>query len=61
MSTEIFRKELLRPDEVADIFRVTKRTVYNWCDEGVLDAKQIGGVVRITSVSVKTILKSSNK
>lgn len=59
MSTEIFMKELLRPEEVADIFRVSKRTVYNWCDEGVLDSKQIGGVVRITTISVKTILKSS--
>ena len=45
------KKELLRPDEVAKYFSVTRRTVYHWCDSGFLDAVKIAGTVRIKRAS----------
>jgi len=45
-------KELLRPDEVAKYFSVTRRTVYLWCENGYLEAVKIGGTVRIKRESV---------
>jgi excisionase family DNA binding protein len=34
---------LLRPDQVADIFKVTKKTVYNWVAQGKLAAVVVAG------------------
>ena len=45
-------KELLRPDEVAEYFSVTKRTVYNWIANGELELVRFGGTVRIRRESV---------
>lgn len=35
-------KELLRPDELAAIFRVSKQVIYLWIETGELDAVRIG-------------------
>lgn len=59
MGTSLFSKELLRPDEVAGIFRVCIKTVYNWCDEGIIESKKIKGVMRITTTSVQSILNTT--
>lgn len=59
MTTEILSKQLLRPEEVAGIFRVCLKTVYNWCDEGIIEGKRIKGVMRITTTSVQTILRTT--
>lgn len=34
---------LLRPDQVADIFKVTKKTIYNWISRGKLTAVVVAG------------------
>jgi excisionase family DNA binding protein len=34
-------------DEVADYFRVSRRTVENWVREGVIRAIRVGGIVRV--------------
>lgn len=45
-------KELLRYDEVADFWRVDRRTVRMWVDHGSLESiKSPGGGVRITKKS----------
>jgi len=38
---------LLTPEEVADLLRVSRRTVYNWFRSGQLPAMRIGKVWRI--------------
>lgn len=46
-------KDLLRVDEVADYFSVTKKTIYLWIENDHLQAEKIAGsVVRITRESV---------
>ena len=46
-------KELLRPDEVADILRISRSQVYYLCYVGELEFVKIGGCVRIKSESVR--------
>lgn len=54
--TTLPEKELLRPDEVAEYFRVSTRTVYGWISTGkegeALQAVKIGGTVRIPRQAV---------
>ncbi len=51
--TDLPNKELLRVEEVADYFSVTKKTIYLWIDHDHLKAEKIAGsVVRITRESV---------
>ena len=39
--------QFLTPEEVADLLRVSRRTVYNWLRAGQLPAIRIGKVWRI--------------
>ncbi len=52
-------KVILRPDEVARILRVTKRTVYNLCYDGTLDTIKVRGCLRIRSKSVKGLIEGA--
>ena len=53
----ILTKRLLRPDEVAEILRVSKRTVYYWVATGRLTAPaNMGRVVRIHAASVREMI-----
>jgi len=40
---DIPNKSVLRPDEVAKVFGVTRRTVYNWHSEGKLEGQNKTG------------------
>jgi len=52
-------KSLLRPDEVASFFGVSKRTVYGWVDIGKLEGvKPTQGILRIFRESVIKLIKS---
>lgn len=42
---------LLTVKEVAEQWRVTERTVWNWIDKGAVRATKKGGVVRIVADS----------
>lgn len=51
-------KELLRPDEVAEYFSLSVKTIYRWIDEGKLDAIKIGEkTLRIPHEAVKVLKK----
>lgn len=50
--TTLPEKDLLRVDEVAQYFDVSRSTVYLWIDHGILVAEKIRGVVRIPRESV---------
>ena len=52
-------KELLRVDEVAEYFDISKSTVYLWIDHGILSAEKYRGTIRIPIESVKTCRLSS--
>ena len=52
-------KLLLRPDEVAAILRISKRTVYNLYYDGRVSGTKIRGCLRITSESVRRLLEEN--
>ena len=53
-------KTLLTPKEAAAIFRVSRRTIYDWCSTGRLKSKTVGGNLRILSASVAEMLARDN-
>jgi len=53
-------KELLKPDEVAAILRVSRSQVYYLCEIGVLESVKVGGCVRVKTESVRNLLKQSS-
>ena len=53
-------KDLLRPDEVANYFSVTKMTIYRWVDEGRLECTKISNSMRIFRESVVDLIRSCN-
>lgn len=46
-------------DEVAKFFSVTKRTIYNWKDEGRLPFTAIGSKTYVTSAQLAEFLKEN--
>lgn len=57
---EIPRKPYFRPDEVAEIFGVSKKTVYQWRYAGKLDGVHIaGGPLRFKRVALIKIISES--
>jgi len=53
------KKTLLRPDEVARFFGVSRGTIYRWIDFGLLEAcKPTRGVIRIKRESIITLISN---
>jgi excisionase family DNA binding protein len=51
-------KPLFRPDEVAGLFLISTRTVYNWVAEGRIPAVKVGpyGIIRIKRDDVEKMI-----
>ena len=45
---KIPERPLLRVEEVARFWNVSRSTIYRWCDEGILHGIKKGGSLRIT-------------
>jgi excisionase family DNA binding protein len=45
-------RELLRPDEVARLLGVSTKTVYRWCDMGLLESCKLNKSVRVLRSSL---------
>jgi excisionase family DNA binding protein len=56
-------KELLTVKEVAEMLQVSRRTVYNWIDEGVIRAVKVNdkdkSAVRIPSSEIGRIIREA--
>lgn len=50
--TTLPEKELLRVDEVAQYFSISRSTVYLWIDHGILIAEKYRGILRVPKESV---------
>lgn len=50
--TKLPEKELLRVDEVAQYFSISRSTVYLWIDHGILIAEKYRGVIRVPREAV---------
>lgn len=46
-------------DAMAEFFGVTKRTIYNWKDEGILPVTIIGSKTYVTSGQLENFLKEN--
>jgi hypothetical protein len=56
----LLNKSLFRPDEVTRFFRISRSTVYRWCDEEILLAcNSAPGTVRIFRSSILDAIKKS--
>lgn len=56
-------RELLRPGEVARFLGVSAKTVYRWCDMGLLEAYKLNKSVRVIRRSLLDFMEKglSNK
>ena len=46
-----------KPEEVADLLKVTRQAVYNWINEGRLQAVRVGRAVRISREALAEFLE----
>lgn len=54
------KKVLLRPDEAARILGVSRRTIYYYCEYGILDAIKLRGPLRVKSESIRRLLEEGH-
>ena len=50
-------EKLYTINEIIDLFKITRPTVYNWIDAGYLTAKRVGRRVYIRQSEVEKLLK----
>ena len=54
---DITKKELLRPDEAAQLLNVSRWTIYRWVKQGQIEATKIGrGSLRIFRHSLEKVI-----
>ena len=53
-------RQLLRIDEVASFFQITKTTVYNWYEDDKIKGTKINGILRIYRQSIIDMIISGN-
>ena len=57
---QLLDKDFFRVDEVAQYCSVTTKTVRRWIEQGFLQSKKLGGVVRITRPSIVAFISSKD-
>jgi len=55
------RKRLLRPEEVAELLQVSRRTVVRWLREGRLKGVRVGRLWRVREEDLDTLLSPDNE
>ncbi len=56
---EMPTRKLLKPAEVAMLLSVSPKTVYRWCDMGLMDSMKLNKTVRILRASVVKFLQDN--
>ena len=56
----VLQKEILTVREVADYLRVSRVTIWRWCQEGILPASRIGRNWRIRRDDLLQLLDEGN-
>lgn len=46
----------LTAEEVAELFRVSKATIYRWAEQGVLPSSRMGRTVRFNEGEIRAVL-----
>jgi excisionase family DNA binding protein len=47
MDLKLFKNQYLTVDEVANIMKVSTKTIYDWCAKGYIPCLKLGRLVRI--------------
>ncbi|MDR0453594.1 MAG: helix-turn-helix domain-containing protein [Deferribacteraceae bacterium] len=53
----MYEKKLMRFDEVAAVFGIKPKSLYNWTNTGILPKVKIGGKVFIPTEAVKKLIE----
>ena len=53
-------RKLLRPVEVAIFLGVSAKTIYRWCDMGLMESVKLNGSVRVLRASVIGFLQKAD-
>lgn len=62
MNIDEIPRRALTVREVAELFQISKQTVYNWCDTGLLESRKIGRkTLRIVRESVVQLWESGDR
>jgi excisionase family DNA binding protein len=54
---DIPERKLLKPSEVATALGVSTRTVYRWCDMGLMESMKLNKTVRVLRESLVSFLE----
>jgi excisionase family DNA binding protein len=58
---DIPNRQLLRPTEVATFLGVSTKTVYRWCDMGLIESVKLNGSIRVLRDSLVNFLDDSRQ
>jgi predicted DNA-binding transcriptional regulator AlpA len=53
---DVPNRKLLKPVEVAGFLGVSAKTIYRWCDMGLMESFKLNGSVRVLRASVLSFL-----
>ena len=57
---DVPNRKLLRPVEVAVFLGVSAKTIYRWCDMGLMESVKLNGSVRVLRASVLSFLRKGD-
>ncbi len=57
---DVPNRKLLKPVEVAGYLGVSAKTIYRWCDMGLIESVKLNGSVRVLRASVVTFLRKGD-
>lgn len=60
-SPEHYLNNLLTLDELCDLLKVSKSTVYSWVSDGLIPVVKVGRLVRFNSNSIKNWLEKRER
>ena len=55
---DVPNRTFLKPTEVATLLRVSTKTIYRWCDIGLIESVKMNGSVRVLRESVANLLSA---
>ena len=57
---DVPKRQLLRPVEVAVFLGVSAKTIYRWCDMGLMESVKLNGSVRVLRASVLSFVRKGD-
>ena len=58
---ESFQERVYDVDELADLLKVSRRTIFTWKKQGILPHTQVGGKIWVTEEQLKLFLNEHSR